>query len=608
MNKTIWISFLFAIAGLYQGCKIFALESTNKGHSDFLSNIKLLTEYTLPIDSVPNEEEPEFAGGIGTEDDPWLIETAYHLNNVRNYLGPCSDKYYKQIADIDLGTSPWNMGEGWLPIGYHSAGSFRGFYDGNGHVISGLFINRPMDWDLGLFGETSGAEIKNLGIVDANITGRYSIGALVGENYLNSTISNCYSTGIINSTENYAGGLVGSNDLNCIITHSYSICNVRSTGNYVGGLAGCNARGSTITNSYSKGNVKGEMYTGGLTGNNAGNVVNSFSTGSVTGGEYYSGGLVGSSRGLIQGCYSTGDVLGNFYVGGLLGNNQKSLVLNCYSTGRVTGYLKVGGLVGINRDATITNSYSTGYVTGSNDYQGYYVGGLVGDNAGGTVNQGFWDIVSSGTSQSDRGQGLCSWEMTFQELYINWDFTEIWDIEENNTYPFLRWQIEPEEFNHPIKNNIALNISIENSGFVSGGGDYFPCEPVKISAIANEQFVFVNWTTEAHEVISTKPEFVFTMHGDDITLTANFLFENSVREASNVHLKVYPNPASDFIHVKSTHRLKIIRVTNSVGLVVQTYYPDDLDMDINVSRLKPGFYFLHIHSDTTLFTHKFSIY
>jgi uncharacterized repeat protein (TIGR02543 family) len=446
-----------------------------------------------------------------------------------------------------------------------------------------------MDWDLGLFGETLGAEIKNLGIVDVNITGRYCIGALVGENYLNSTISNCYSTGIINSTENYTGGLVGSNDISCVITHSYSICNVSSTGNYVGGLAGGNLRGSKIINSSGKGNVKGEMYVGGLTGDNKGNIVNSFSTGNVTGGEYYSGGLVGSSMGLIQSCYSTGDVIGSFYVGGLLGLNRKSSVLNCYSTGSVTGYLKVGGLVGMNKDAIVTNSYSTGYVSGSNDYEGYYVGGLVGDNAGGTVNQGFWDIVSSGTSRSDGGQGLCSWEMTFQKLYISWDFTEIWDIEENKTYPFLRWQTEPDEFNHPIKNNFALITSIENSGFVAGGGDYFPCEPVKISATANEQFVFVNWTNEAHEVISTDPEFIFTMPGDDITLTANFSLKNSLREDIFAQFKLYPNPASDLIHVKSANRLKIVRVVSNTGLVVQTYYPDDFDVDVNLSSLKPGY-------------------
>ena len=35
-------------------------------------------------------ETNEFAGGSGTEADPYLISTATHLNNVRNY----PDKYF----------------------------------------------------------------------------------------------------------------------------------------------------------------------------------------------------------------------------------------------------------------------------------------------------------------------------------------------------------------------------------------------------------------------------------------------------------------------------------------------------------------------------------
>lgn len=55
----------------------------------------------------------EFAGGSGTAGDIWLIATAWHLDNVRNYIGGAhSDKHFKQIADIDLGMPPWNHGEG----------------------------------------------------------------------------------------------------------------------------------------------------------------------------------------------------------------------------------------------------------------------------------------------------------------------------------------------------------------------------------------------------------------------------------------------------------------------------------------------------------------
>ena len=49
----------------------------------------------------------QFAGGSGTSADPYLVETAEHLNNVRNYLNN-SSVYFKQIADIDLDIAPYN--------------------------------------------------------------------------------------------------------------------------------------------------------------------------------------------------------------------------------------------------------------------------------------------------------------------------------------------------------------------------------------------------------------------------------------------------------------------------------------------------------------------
>jgi len=77
----------------------------------------------------------QFAGGSGTEADPWLIRTPENLDSLRYYLGADNDdKYYKQIADIDLGVAPWNVGEGWEPIGRDST-FFMGNYDGDGFKI-----------------------------------------------------------------------------------------------------------------------------------------------------------------------------------------------------------------------------------------------------------------------------------------------------------------------------------------------------------------------------------------------------------------------------------------------------------------------------------------
>ena len=107
------------------------------------------------------------------------------------------------------------------PIGDPFEGiPFRGVFDGNDHIISNLTIDTlgTNSYYLSLFGQIvgSGAEVKNLGVEDVNITGGdYSraLGGLSGSNWWYGIISNCYSTGSVtgeDDSENL-GGLCGWN-------------------------------------------------------------------------------------------------------------------------------------------------------------------------------------------------------------------------------------------------------------------------------------------------------------------------------------------------------------------------------------------------------------
>jgi hypothetical protein len=161
-----------------------------------------------------------------------------------------------------------NEGKGWQPVGTLD-GPFYGSFNGQGHEIMSIFINRPEEDCVGLFGATyNETVIKNLGVVNAAVTGRVGVGGLVGFNYYG-TVSNSYSTGNVNGEE------------------------------IVGGLVGRNWQDSTVNNSYSTGNVNGNRYVGGLMGANTGAVSNSYSTGSVTGNEDV-GGLVGFNEGTVS--------------------------------------------------------------------------------------------------------------------------------------------------------------------------------------------------------------------------------------------------------------------------------------------------------------------
>jgi hypothetical protein len=168
-------------------------------------------------------------------------------------------------------SSTANSGEGWEPLGNTSDG-FSGTFDGDGHTISDLYIDRDSIY-VGLFSYAdSGSEISNVGVLSCDITGFYYVGAVVGES--EGSISKCYSTGSVKGND-VAGGLVGLNDGSGTISNCYSKASVLSAGlGYAGGLVGINT--GSISKCYSTGSVEGNEEAGGLVANNSYTVSDSF--------------------------------------------------------------------------------------------------------------------------------------------------------------------------------------------------------------------------------------------------------------------------------------------------------------------------------------------
>ena len=235
--------------------------------------------------------------------------------------------------------------------------------------------------------------------------------------------------------------------------------NVVGTGSHVGIIAYHN--NGNVINSYSTGMVSGVSYVGGLVGSNDGSITASYSTGMVSG-DSYVGGLVGWSDGSITASCSTGSVSGDRSVGGLVGfnfNYHGGSITASYSTGSVHGDQWVGGLVGITGGEVI-NSYSTGKVSGN-----HVVGGLAGkSNSSGKVVSSFWDIQTSGPWKMcgyqagavgcDDSFGLTTAQMQTASTFVEagWDFAnemengidDIWWIDEGQDYPRLWWETEKE--------------------------------------------------------------------------------------------------------------------------------------------------------------------
>ncbi len=340
----------------------------------FLSSVKLQAQTaTAP------------AAGDGTEGNPYQIATLENLYWISVNLTTSIPTYCVQTADIDASsTSTWT--NGWIPIGSYGAGGqyFWGSYNGQGHVISNLYIGAGASSDYtGLF-RISNAVISNLGLTNVNVTGGggEGTGALAGYSS-SSPITNCYSTGSVTAPGNVGGliGKIGNNE----VTRCFSSCTVTGTGSNIGGFIGTVLSNSEVTKCYA--------------------------TGSTYSNSSKQGGFVGESYGIITNCYATG---------------------NSYSTAPSF----VGGFVGWKRASSIGYCYSTGTVPAS----GSYCGGFSGY---GNSSYCLWDTETSGTSsEGGSAEGRTTAEMKTQSTFTDsyWNFETVWGMITgiNNGYPYLQ--------------------------------------------------------------------------------------------------------------------------------------------------------------------------
>ena len=331
----------------------------------------------------------------------------------------------------DAGDTYWNDGAGWEPVGVPDdivfgtpLGAFRATFDGNGHTLSNLFVDGG-DY-AGLFGAIrSVGTVRNLELIDVDVTGEQFVGGLAGRN--DGAVDGVQATGSVGG-EIQVGGLVGVN--RGVVTLARSAAAVTGTtpadfrrtldlDEGTGGLVGYNA--GTIRASHASGHVAGDDNVGGLAGRNSTQPFNR------------------SDPARIVGSYATGSVAGTGGVGGLVGNNgfagnapfTLAEIHSSYATGRVSGARGVGGLFGYGgsaRQTVITASYSdsgtTGYTTGTGarttaqlqaptGYSGIYASWNTDVDGDGT-NDDPWDFGTGRRYPALKadldGQGTATWQ------------------------------------------------------------------------------------------------------------------------------------------------------------------------------------------------------
>ena len=211
------------------------------------------------------------SGGIGTEEDPYLIKTAADLQTLTRGVakgGAFVNTHFRQVADIDL--SGIRSGEGWTPIGSYGATGFAGIYDGNGHTISGLYIKSSKD-GLGLFGYVTGGTVKNVVLSLCDISGNNFVGGIVG--YNNGTIDGCaVKDGIVRVSGTFCNGggisgmVYGGTVSNCLVENTTLEGNYSSLGGITGSMFNATVSGCSVTG----GSINGGSHAGGIAGANEG--------------------------------------------------------------------------------------------------------------------------------------------------------------------------------------------------------------------------------------------------------------------------------------------------------------------------------------------------
>ena len=321
--------------------------------------------------------------------------------------------------------------------GWHPLPAFRAVFNGNGHIIRNLQINRVEHNNAGLFGVLHRTgRIEHVELVYPNVRGQSNVGGLVGQN--KGVISNSYvrdydtnpnsrdTTKLIEAIEGSVGGLVGRNDGGSdnigYIINSGAVINVQIKQNTsgdgiranAGGLVGFNINGAEIRNSYARGAVKGPCGVGGLTANN-------FSTINVD----------PDKNSKIINSYASGNLTTGFG--------------NC----NVDGNIRSGGLAAVN-SGLISNSYTTScWANGTTNVANNRRGGVVQNNSG-RINNSYYQTECDSLRQTPSGSGRTQNQLrqrpTASNLYSEWLVNE-WDFGTDSEYPLIRYTVGADKDN-----------------------------------------------------------------------------------------------------------------------------------------------------------------
>ena len=274
--------------------------------------------------------QAQFGGGDGSKNDPYIISTTDHLTELANNVNGGNryrDTYFRLDADLDFTGKTYTI----IADNYVNGDlSFDGNFNGNGHTIKGVTIDRTepgmgKSTYIGLFGTIcSNAIVENLTLSNSTIKGRIAVGGIVGrtksfitsDQNRRSVVRNCHVTGDVTIETvqlYYDGNWQPSGDVGSIVgvVESYrgvvldctSAATIKASGNSknVGGIAGLVYNGRVSGCAYTGSISGGTSYVGGIVGEdyrNSATFTDNFVGGACTLGAV---GVEGSTQGTDEG-------------------------------------------------------------------------------------------------------------------------------------------------------------------------------------------------------------------------------------------------------------------------------------------------------------------
>jgi filamentous hemagglutinin family protein len=420
-------------------------------------------------------------GGDGSLSTPYQLSDIYGLQGAATLSGATS---YVLNNNIDASaTGSWS--ESFKPL---ASTGYTGVFDGAGHTISGLSIDRSGETNVGLFARVDTGTIRDLTLSDVFVNGTRNVGGLAGlvtegVGYINNVGVSGTVTGVGN-----VGLLIGSNGGLVGNVHSSGTVygNSGTTASNIGGLVGANSGEISDAGSDATVHTTGDGYAGGLVGSNhvggdsTGSIVRSYALGAVYSSGEIVGGLVGDNNGgSVSLSYASGSVSGGRNVGGLAGRNTNSgTIYNVFANGEVSGnsdnpylsHANIGGLVGELYSGYISSVYSTGHV----DDSGFSsAGGLVGRQVSGSLSSGYFNKDSARTSTDGAGAiGLTAAQMMKQSSFegFNFDDGPEWRIYDGHTVPMLKTFLTPYEVGVTGGGSISKVYDGESATFTGSTG------------------------------------------------------------------------------------------------------------------------------------------